>query len=220
MSEANCQTQSKDLVFAGATGGDARRSRTKACTISILMMSFLLLSVVSFSPTARRFPGNKSELTSPDRHWTLQNVDRDQEPHHSILLKDNTTGKTRKICDYNRSATVIWSPDSRHFALNDNAGSNYAEASIVAVDEAGPMIKLQDAILNKNNAAEGGHEYFGAVRWLDARRLVIHNWGHNDEPPLGEHCVCYVYMLAGSLQKCADQPNGSDIEGLCRKTTP
>ena len=127
--------------------------------MSILMMSFLLLPVVSFSPTARRFPGNKSELTSPDGHWTLQNVDRDQEPHHSILLKENTTGKARKICDYNRSAAVIWSPDSRHFALNDYAGSDFTETTILSVDETVPNVDVQKEVNSKSKVTMGGdHE--------------------------------------------------------------
>jgi hypothetical protein len=191
--------------------------------MSNLLVSFLLLSVVSFgqTQTGRRFPGKKPELASPDGRWVLQNVDRDQEPHHSIFLKDKTTGKTRKICDYGRSASVIWSPDSRHFALNDYAGSNYAEASIITVDETRPTIKLQDVILDKYGAAtDWGHEYFGTVRWLDAQRVVIHDWGHKDEPPLGDSCVCYVYALGGSVRKCAHQPKGSDLEQLCWKTTP
>jgi hypothetical protein len=214
-SEANRQTQSKDPLHGGAA------KRPRACTwmMSILLTFLLLLPIMSFGQAVTRFPGLKSELASPDRRWVLQNLDRDQEPHHSILLKSNATGKTRKICDYERHASVIWSPDSRYFALNDYAGSDFSDASIISVDETVSTIKVQDEILRKGGSAKGGdQENFGVARWLDARRVVVHNWGHGEPAP--GVCICYVYALNDSVQKCVHQPKGAGLEELCSKTTP
>lgn len=188
MSEAIRQTQSKDPVFAGAIGDDTRRSHTNAWTTSILITLLLLLAVASFSQTGR-FPGKKSELTSSDGRWVLQDVNRNQGPKHSIFLKDRTGRKTRKICDYERSVGLVWSPDSRRFAMNDYAGSNYTEVGIYSVDESAPKIDLQKEILDQDKRLRErvklvgfGHDYFGVARWLDAQRVVVHDWGHNDEP--------------------------------------
>ena len=216
MSEANRQTQSKDLAPVGPTEGDARRSHSKAWTISILMMAFLLLSVVSFSQTTRRFPGKESELISPDRHWTVQNVDRDQEPHHSILLKDNITGKTRKLSDYERGVGAVWSPDNHHLALNYYAGSDFTETAILSVDETIPKIDVQEAILPKIDIPDCDHCYFGVSRWLDDRRVVVHAWGYGNRSSL--FCLCYIYTLSGSTTKCIRQPKPDG--DVCETLTP
>ena len=84
------------------------------------LLIFVLLSTLSYAQiNYARFPGKRSELPSPDGHYVLVNVDSDREPYHSIILKEKSTSTTRKISDYGRSATVVWAPDSRHFALND-----------------------------------------------------------------------------------------------------
>jgi hypothetical protein len=136
-------------------------------------------------------------------------------------LKNNATREARKICEYGRHVSVLWSPDSRYFALNDYVGSNIAETFIISVDETVSRVDLQDRILSKYGAVtHGGHEYFGVARWLDVRRVVIHDWGHDDEPPSRDFCVCYVYTLGAYVQKCAHQPRGSDLEEFCARTTP
>jgi hypothetical protein len=119
----------------------------------------------------------------------------------------------------------VWSPDSRHFALNDYGGSDFTETAILSVDETVPKIDVQDEILRQDERERVtlvgfGRDYFGVARWLDARRVVVHHWGHNDEPPLGSFCVCYVYVLGGSVQKCLRQPRGSELEDLCGRTMP
>jgi len=181
-------------------------------------MSFLLLSVVSFSQTSRRFPGKKSELTSPDGRWVLQDVHRDQGPNHSIFLKDRTSGKTRKICDYERGVGLVWSPDSRRFALNDYGGSDYTETNIFSIDDAVSKIDVQKEIQDKSDVKLGGdHEYFGVAYWVDKRRVVVHHWGYGNGDPV--YCECYVYTLNGSVRRCAQQPNPVD-DDFCERTTP
>ena len=222
MREANRGTESKDPLPAGKAIVDARISYSKTFTTTVLLGFLLFLPGPLFGQTARRFPNGKSELASPDGRWILQNVDRDTEPHHSILLKDKTTGKTRKICDYERHASIIWSPDSRNFALNDYAGSDFATASIISVDEAASIIKLQDEIRKTRGTREGEHEYYGVVRWLDERRVMVHDWGHG-EPAPRDFCMCYVYTLDGSVRRCARQPEGKhlgELEDYCSHTTP
>jgi hypothetical protein len=221
--EAYRQTKSKDPLRAGITDSDARSSLpfTRVLVVSLVLSS----AVASFAQSERSFPGKKSELISRDGRWMLQNVDRDQEPYHSILLKDNTSGKSRKVCDYSRSVRVLWAPDSRHFALNDYAGSNFTETTIVSVDETAPTIDVQAAILHSNGGlresvtlVRSGHDYFGVTRWLDKHRAVVHHWGHSDVPPLRAFCECYVYTLDGSVEKCAHHVK--EAEELCDTVTP
>jgi len=221
--EAYRQMKSEDPLRVGTPDSDARSSvpATRVLVVALVLFS----AVASFGQSARSFPGKKSELISPDGRWMLQNVDRDQEPYHSILLKDNTSGKRRKVCDYGRSVRVIWAPDSRRFALNDYAGSNFTKTTIVSVDETVPTIDVQAAILHSNVSQSesvtlvgSGHDYFGVTRWLDKHRAVVHHWGHSDVPPLRAFCECYLYTLDGSVEKCAHKVQ--DAQELCDTVTP
>jgi hypothetical protein len=208
-------------------------ARTPRSILQVLGISlFLIVTAVVFAcqssaQTSARFPGSKSHLVSPDGHYVIHNVDREQEPQHAIFLKDKTTGSSRKVYEYGRGASVVWSPDSRHFAINDHAGSDYTETSIFSVNELDQKIDAQDAIFrfdkrmqNRVTLVGWGHDYFGVVRWLDAERVMVRHWGHNDEPPLGSFCDCYIVTLQGSVAKCAHQPKSDDPEGICRNTTP
>ncbi len=184
------------------------------------LLIFALVSTLSYSQTTfARFPGRRSALLSPDRRYALRNVNNRQEPYHSsIFLTDKRTGKTLKIYDYGRHATVVWAPDSTRFALNDYAGSDFTNTYIVPIDGTTPRIDVQKEIYDKaRDLAQGHHEYFGVARWLDNRRVIVHHWGHGDE---GMFCQCYVYALYGPVQKCARQPKSSDPEQRCADATP
>ena len=185
------------------------------------LLIFVLLSTFSYTQTNyARFPGKRSELPSPDGHYVLVNVDSDREPYHSIILKEKSTSTMRKISDYGRSATVVWAPDSRHFALNDYAGSDFTNTHIIAVDESVPRIDIQMEILaHVRRLAGGDHEYFGVVRWLDNRHVIVHHWGHGESQQRA-FCECHIYTLNGSVEKCANQPRSSDPEERCQELTP
>jgi hypothetical protein len=168
--------------------------------------------------TFRNFPGRKSDLTSPNGRYVVQNVERDEEPRFVLSLKDKTTGKSRKVYEYGRGASVLWSPDSRHFAIDDAAGSDYTQTKILPVDENAPEIDVQKEIVDTAKAVPGGHhKYFYVAYWIDSRRVVIYHWGYGGELPDG-FCECYVYRLNGPVRKCARQPKDSD--GVCGQTIP
>jgi len=192
---------------------------TKVTFLSVPL--FMLLSTVSQPQTSySKFPG-PSQGISPDGRYVLLSVENEREPYHSILLKDKNTRKMRKIYDYGRSASVVWAPDSRHFALNDYAGSNLAETYIIAVDETEPRIDLQEEIARHQRVGPtaGDHEYFGVSRWLDERKVVVHHWGHGGSPTKA-FCMCYIYTLNGSVEKCTRQPQASNPEQQCAEITP
>jgi hypothetical protein len=217
ISEANRQTKSKDPMAAGTKCGDARCSHRNVWPSSILLTFFLVWSIVSFGQAAK-FPGPNSKLTSPDGRWVLQNVNPDSKQPRTIFLKDKTTGKTRKICEYGRSVGLLWSPNSRRFALNDRAGSDYTETSILSVDETVRKIDVQDAILRdaKAQMPSCDHCYFGVSRWLDDRSVVVFGSGYGNGSPL--FCLCYIYTLNGKVRKCLRQPKPDS--DFCQSSRP
>jgi hypothetical protein len=197
------------------------RTRLSLLGALALVISVLFISQPVSAQVSARFPSSKSELASLDGRYVLQNVDQSQEPYHSIFLKDTRTGNSRKVYEYGRSVGVVWAPDSLHFAVNDYAGSNITETTIFSVDASLSKTDVQDELVQKGGVVlTGGHDYFGVVRWLDSRRMVVHFWGHTDDPPVRSFCECYLYTLQGSVSKCSHQPKSDDPERQCEDTTP
>ena len=229
VSKANRQTQPKDPVFASSATTDTGRTSLTGTARSALTFLFALLIATQMLPAqvSAKFPGSKAKLASPDGRYVIQNVEQEQEPRHVLLLKEMATGSSRKVYEYGRGASAVWSPDSRHFAINDYAGSDYTKTSIFSAYEPDQKIDVQEAIFSYDKRmqkrvtlAGWGHDYFGVVRWLDAQRVVVRHWGHNDEPPLGAFCECYIFSLRGSVAHCSHQPKSDDPETLCGDTTP
>jgi hypothetical protein len=198
-----------------------------ATSVPTVVLVLLFVTQTLSAQTSAKFPGPKSELTSPDRHYVIHNVDRVRGTQHMIFLENEATGLSRRIYEYGRGVGVVWSPDSLHVAINDYAGSNFTETHIFPVNESDPKLDVEDAIVRFDKRMQQrvklvgwGHDYFGVVRWLDAERVVVRHWGHNDEPPLGAFCDCYIVTLQGSVTKCAHQPKSDDLEGYCGRTTP
>jgi hypothetical protein len=216
--EANRKAKSKDPVPTGAIIGDTRNSRFTN-RISLLVTALLIASALSSrAQTSRNFPGPKPELTSPNGRYAIQNVDHNAHYHHFLFLKDKTTGKSRQVYEYGRGASVVWSPDSHHFAIDDGAGSDYTETKILSVEEGLPEIDVQKEIEDKAQNVPGGHhEYFYVAYWIDPRRVVVYHWGYGGEAP-SAFCECYVYRLNGLARRCARQPRDSDR--ACQLATP
>lgn len=211
---ASRQTKSKDPYHPNIVRSDKRGSHCGAS--SACLLGLIALLAPAQAQVSRNFPDKKSGITSPDRRYIVQNVDHDD--GYILLLKDNNTGKTRQIYEYTRGASVVWSPDSRHFAIDDGAGSNYTETKILSVDDGVAEIDVQKEIRNKARNVPGGHhEYFYVAYWIDARRVVVYHWGYGEEDP-GWFCNCYVYWLNGPVHKCVRQPKDSDSE--CQRAIP
>jgi hypothetical protein len=105
-----------------------------------------LLSTFSYAQNFHaKFPGTRSALVSPNHRYILRNVDNlddPQQPVHSIFLIDKRTGEKRKVYEYGRRATVLWSPNRRRFALNDYLGSNVSETYVIAIDGSTPKLDV------------------------------------------------------------------------------
>ena len=210
MSNANRQTESQDPLPAGSGAGDSENSHSSVVR-ALILGALALMSIPSFAQISMC---PKSELSSRDGRYVLQNIDRDEEPKHSILLKDKTTGKTRTVYDYLSRAVVPWSPDSTHCAIDNT--SRRQVAYIFAVDETAPKIDVQVELLQKANVVPTpGHEQFGVARWLDPERIAILNWGYTADTLRKAFCQCYVYTLNRTVRKCSKRPKDSDLELLC-----
>ena len=213
MSKANRQTKSKDPVPFGSAAGDSGNSPSSVAR-ALILGALVLMAIPSFAQISMYFPGPKSELSSRDGRYVLQNIDRDEEPKHSILLKDKTTAKTRTVYVYLSRAVVFWSPDSTHFAIDDISRGHVAY--IFAVDETAQRIDIQNELQETSHIdPANGDNQFDLARWLHPERVVVLSWRYSKDRPQRVSCHCYIYTLNGAVEKCSKHPEEPDLEELC-----
>ena len=134
---------------------------------------WLLFAIVLFVRSSHaqtghsRLPGDESEIPSPDGKFVIRNVDGPGQLDHRLFLEEKSTGAKREVYSYMRSVAVVWSPDSRHFAVNDYQVSNIAEAYILGVRDSDGKIDLKKEALSKMESygkLEWDHGYAGVFK--------------------------------------------------------
>jgi hypothetical protein len=111
---------------------------------------------------------------------------------HGMLLAANgvlalSEGKSRRdLLQYSRTLTLGWSPDSKHFFVNDEASSDRTDLYVYD-RRTGPKRALRSVILRadpelRRFAHAGSHMYISANRWIDAQTLDVEVSGHTDSP--------------------------------------
>lgn len=155
--------------------------------------------VVSF-PAAGFTP-----IPSPDRKWVLVfECPNECSGERNLWLEDNRTHIRKLVSKYERNLGVSWALDSRHFFVNDAAGSDetscsiYDPATLKATDVAA-LLTARDASLKRFLGA--GHSYLEAQYWTNSRELLVVLYGHFDEPPAEAFSFTYRVSLNGNISR-------------------
>ena len=147
----------------------------------------MLLAVVSTaaSGSARKlteFPGTTGAAKVSGRAVCSREVDSEQEPRRTLLLKKPETGAVRTLCNYPRNVTVLWSPDGKKLAVNDYAGSDFSKILIFSADQDSPPQDVGAELLqslkdspDRRSLADNHHVYFAVSTWEgnDAVKLKV-----------------------------------------------
>src|SRR6266487_4669503 len=108
--------------------------------------SGILISLYSFTATAGsqkaiQFPGEISQIASPNGRYVLVNVDSESEEqtlslgdNHALYLRDLKNGSEKRIYVYGRHVKVLWSPRGNRLMISDYGGSDYANCVIFFFD--------------------------------------------------------------------------------------
>jgi hypothetical protein len=102
---------------------------------------------------------------------------------------------------FDRGVEVLWSPDSRAFAINDRSGSS--DSSVWVIEVAAPRRRI--SIEKAYTAAFGrpsalyrqGHRYFNASGWRSSSTLDINIEAYDD----GEFHDHVRYHLDGTVER-------------------
>jgi len=147
-----------------------------------------------------------SRATSPDRRYALINVDNDTEPYHTVFLENRRLKTRRELFHYGRGVDVLWSPDSRSFALTDYAGSNYSLCSVIYVDEKLPAIDVWTDLRKRVAPSErrlmegNDHVYIEAISWDGPKILKVKIGGYGEPSPNG-FTRFYSYTIGGGIRR-------------------
>ncbi|WP_333642339.1 hypothetical protein [Mesotoga prima] len=169
------------------------------------LLGFLFLRD-SISPTYCNFSREAVKLYSPDRAFVVENIVRPIETGNRLFLRNAIDSKGILICVYLRSVDVLWSKDSKAFAVNDWGGSNFAEAYLYR--KAGEHfalspLNIRDALLSSDLDAEANklisnddHNYVFIEKWDGSDRLIVRATGHFYEAPNNvEYTYRYRFFL-------------------------
>jgi hypothetical protein len=140
--------------------------------------------------------GKAAVLRSPDKQWALI---AKPFPQHTVLLQKRATHKNALVLKYERAGKVGWSPDSRAFYFDDQAGSNVEDAYVYWIGASAPL-ELNSAILSSDKeaaAVQADHAYFHAQRWIDAGNLEVEYCGHGGSNPVVQFGFVYTVTLQG-----------------------
>jgi hypothetical protein len=113
-----------------------------------------------------------------------------------LWLEDERTHARRMVMEATvQTLTLAWSPKSTAFIANDRALSDVENAYIYDV-KTPERIDLRRQVLADDGTAASrftsdanpaaNHSYFHALRWLDARHVEMHLYGHTDGAPNGK----------------------------------
>lgn len=134
------------------------------------------------------FPNNVEGSQSPDKHFLIFSEDHEgQEPAHSLRLKDESSGQSRKILDYGRHVDVAWSPSSLAFYVNDYSGSD-ATNCLIVIPTTSEEVDLS-ALIKAQNGEKSAlwlshHKYITCKSWVK-NKVIVSFAGYGDAKPDG-----------------------------------
>jgi len=176
-------------------------NRVFCWTVSVVL---LVGSSAALAADSVTFPGNPSEVKSPNGLYTIKNFDYPignvNYPNHILffLRKGQKKGlalnvrqliwRTPGVGTYNRNVQILWSPDSSAFLLNDWMGSNVAAVYLYRVRDLKHPVDLGDkcCLADKEDVrriSKSDHIYTYATKWISATAIEIKETGHGSGGP-------------------------------------
>ena len=166
------------------------------------------------------FPfGPLTRLASPDASLILYGVPFQKGINEGpqLWLEDTRTAQRQKLLEISDTVSAGWSPDGTKFYVQDHSSSGSTESyiydarSLKRVD-LGALIRKSDSSISR---FASGHAYFDMERWESPEIVIVHFYGHTDEPPVVCFDLRYRVKFSGTTTKLEQHVLPPDSKG-CR----
>jgi hypothetical protein len=125
---------------------------------------------------------------SPDQRYAIVWADSIASLYMAVL--ESRDGKTRReLFPYDRNVLVLWSPDSKAFAVTGYVGGNISRCSIFSVDDKVPPIPVLDLFARQLSEIEredleghlsSPHAKIQALAWIKPTDLEVEASAYDD----------------------------------------
>lgn len=188
-----------------------------------LLLAALALSIGSpvIASSNASFPGGPSSLKSPDGSLAIvsKEAESNGEPSKFLYLENRQKARgqkkkapSKKVYEYGRCVEVIWSPDSKHFVVNDLAGSDIAMPMLFSVDKLNNPVDLSELLTkaikekrDRQSLTKNDHLYFRCIKWANPKTMEIAVAGHGSSDQSGFTLV-YEHEVGGGFKKIKRVP--------------
>jgi hypothetical protein len=177
-----------------------------------LLNSWLALAMsqgtASSSPVVSLPDGEITRIPSPDGKWMLVFECPHDCSERNLWIEVNATHARKLVQKYDRTLSVSWAPDSRHFFVNDDWGSNgasctvYDPATLKTIDIATVLTAREPGA---KRFLDAGHAYLHVTYWINPHEFALVLFGHFDDPPSGGFTFHYRVGLDGRIAKLSEQ---------------
>ena len=156
----------------------------------VTILLILLLPCAGFGLNS--FPWDAKHSVSPNGRYELLwkkvagtgSSKGEKTAPYELVFRDLQTNMDHSVEKFEGSVNVLWAPDSNHFAITYDWGSNVAFIrvyhSLGARNFIDPYDNIKNAFGKLPEVENDNHTYFHALRWRDMDRLWIRLFGHWD----------------------------------------
>jgi len=196
-------------------------SPARAARLSLLWTVLLLPCCIAAQskPTHLHTPvinlprGTVTHILSPDRKWMLifeligdpltEGCPGAEEVKRKLWIQRKGSSERKLVREFERSLDVSWSPDSRHFFINDASGSNGTLAYVYDTETL-KVVDVQEMLAAASRGVrnfEADHFYVQAKHWVSPDALLVTVNGYlSSTPPTPGLSGSYTVHLNGVVR--------------------
>jgi len=155
--------------------------------------------------------GAISRIPAPDGKWILIFECPNNCSERKLWIKQRGTPGRKLVSEYDRSLSISWAPDSRHFFVNDAHASNEARRYIIdpvtlKITDLAKVIEAGDTGVQQ--FLNAGHSYLKVKRSVNSHEVLVALYGHFDDPPPRGFTLQYRIGLNAVVRKVYSASGG------------
>jgi hypothetical protein len=179
---------------------------------SLFIFAAVIVVSAQTSSTKLDVPGNFTRvmrLASPDGSHVLYGVPFRESVNEGpqLWIENMRTHRRHMLLSIPDTLSAAWASDGSAFYVQDHVASDETFSFIYDTDTL-RRLDLAASILASDPAARrfaDGHAHFDVDGWQGAGQVIVHFYGHTDEPPVSSFDFRYQVSRAGDVVKLSQR---------------